>query len=138
MQALLFLTIAISTGLLTAAERPNVVILFADDMGYGDLACYGHPRIRTPHLDQLAAAGVRFTSFVTGSWCVPSRAQLMTGRYLPRVRLNGGTGADGTGGLPDSEWTLAEALSDSGYKTHMIGKWHLGYKQKKFLPVNQG
>jgi arylsulfatase A-like enzyme len=57
---------------------------------------------------------------------------------MPRVRFNGGTGADGTGGLPDSEWTLAEALSDSGYRTHMIGKWHLGYKQKKFLPVNQG
>jgi arylsulfatase A-like enzyme len=62
----------------------------------------------------------------------------MTGRYLPRIRFNGNTGAGGTGGLPDSEWTLAEALKDSGYKTHMVGKWHLGYKQKKFLPVNQG
>ncbi len=125
-------------GSLTAAERPNVVILFADDMGYGDPACYGHPMIRTPNLDRLASEGIRLTSFVTGSWCVPSRTQLITGRYMPRVHFNGATGADGKGGLPDSEWTLAEALSDAGYRTHMIGKWHLGYKQKKFLPVNQG
>lgn len=119
-------------------SRPNVVILFTDDMGYGDLACYGHPSIKTPNIDRLADDGIRLTSFVTGSWCVPSRTQLMTGRYLPRIRFNGNTGAGGTGGLPDSEWTLAEALKDSGYKTHMVGKWHLGYKQKKFLPVNQG
>jgi len=118
-------------------SRPNVVILFTDDMGYGDLACYGHPSIKTPNIDRLADDGIRLTSFVTGSWCVPSRTQLMTGRYLPRIPL-GKTGANGAGGLPDSEWTLAEALKDSGYKTHMVGKWHLGYKQKKFLPVNQG
>ena len=142
----LFLLLVMSSLLprsLSAADQPNVVVpnvvvLFADDMGYGDLACYGHPQIRTPNLDQLASEGIRMTSFVTGSWCVPSRTQLMTGRYMPRVRFNGGTGSDGTGGLPDSEWTLAEALSAAGYRTHMIGKWHLGYKQKKFLPVNQG
>ncbi len=119
-------------------SQPNIVILFADDMGYGDLSCYGHPRIRTPNIDSLAREGIRFTSFVTGSWCVPSRTQLITGRYMPRVKFNGGTGSDGKGGLPDSEWTLAEALKDAGYRTHMVGKWHLGYKQKKFLPVNQG
>ena len=132
---ILFLSMS---GTLSAAERPNVVILFADDMGYGDLECYGHPSIRTPSLNRLAADGVRLTSFVTGSWCVPSRTQLITGRYMPRVRFGGATGADGTGGLPDSEWTLAEALKDAGYRTHMIGKWHLGYKQKRFLPVHQG
>ena len=119
-------------------SKPNVVILFTDDMGYGDLACYGHPSIKTPNIDRLADDGIRLTSFVTGSWCVPSRTQLMTGRYMPRVKFNGNTGSDGLGGLPDSEWTMAEALKDAGYKTHMIGKWHLGYKQKKFLPVNQG
>jgi len=130
----------LGAGLSSSAEasRPNVVILFTDDMGYGDLGCYGHPRIKTPNIDRLADDGIRLTSFVTGSWCVPSRTQLMTGRYLPRVKFNGNTGADGTGGLPDSEWTLAEALKDAGYRTHMVGKWHLGYKQKRFLPVNQG
>lgn len=122
----------------TDPSRPNVVILFTDDMGYGDLACYGHPSIKTPNIDRLADDGIRLTSFVTGSWCVPSRTQLMTGRYMPRVKFNGNTGSDGLGGLPDSEWTMAEALKDAGYKTHMVGKWHLGYKQKKFLPVNQG
>ncbi len=121
-----------------SAAVPNIVVLFADDMGYGDLSCYGHPRIRTPHLDQLAREGIRLTSFVTGSWCNPSRTQLITGRYMPRVKFRGSTGADGKGGLPDSEWTLPEALKDAGYQTHMIGKWHLGYKEKRFLPVNQG
>ena len=135
---LLALFAVVAPSLTFAADKPNVVILFADDMGYGDLQCYGSPHIRTPNLDQLADDGIRLTSFVTGSWCVPSRTQLITGRYMPRVKFNGGTGSDGTGGLPDSEWTLAEALSDAGYNTHMVGKWHLGYKDKKFLPVNQG
>ncbi len=121
-----------------AAEKPNIVILLADDMGFGDAGCYGHPLIKTPNIDSLAGQGVRLTSFVTGSWCVPSRTQLMTGRYMPRVKFNGGTGADGVGGLPDSELTMAEGLRQAGYGTHMVGKWHLGYKEKRFLPVNQG
>lgn len=120
------------------SEKPNIVVLFIDDVGYGDLSSYGHPTIRTPNIDGLARQGVRFTSFVTAMWCVPSRTQLMTGRYMPRVDLGGGTGADGTGGLPDSELTLAEGLKVAGYNTGMAGKWHLGYKEDKFLPVNQG
>ncbi|QTN31580.1 sulfatase [Akkermansiaceae bacterium] len=118
--------------------QPNIVILFADDMGYGDAGCYGNPLIKTPNIDRLAADGMRLTSFVTASWCVPSRTELMTGRYMPRVDFKGGTGSDGKGGLPDSELTLAEGLKAAGYATHMIGKWHLGYKEKRFLPVYQG
>ena len=118
--------------------RPNIIILFADDMGYGDLSSYGNPTIRTPHLDSLASQGIRFTSYEAAPWCVPSRTELMTGRYLARVDLGGGTGSDGIGGLPDSELTLAEGLKQAGYATGMAGKWHLGYKQKKFLPTNQG
>jgi arylsulfatase A-like enzyme len=120
------------------AARPNVVVLFTDDQGYGDLSSYGHPTIETPHIDSLADEGTRFTSFVTGAWCVPSRTQLLTGRYMPRVDFGGGTGSDGEGGLPDREVTLAEALSEAGYATGMAGKWHLGYQEDRFLPPNQG
>jgi arylsulfatase A-like enzyme len=119
-------------------QRPNVVILFTDDQGYGDLSSYGHPSIHTPNIDRLGRQGMRLTSFVTGAWCVPSRTQLLTGRYMPRVDFGGGTGADGTGGMPDREVTLAEALNEAGYRTGMAGKWHLGYKRDRFLPPNQG
>ena len=118
--------------------QPNIIILLADDMGYGDLSSYGHPIHNTPNIDSLAGQGIRFTSFVTGVWCVPSRAQLMTGQYMPRIEFNGHTGADGEGGLPERVVTLAEALNESGYITGMAGKWHLGYKKDKFLPTNQG
>lgn len=119
-------------------SAPNIVILFTDDQGYGDLSSYGHPTIQTPHLDSLAEQGTRFTSFVTGSWCVPSRTQLLTGRYMPRVDYGGNTGANGDGGLPDQEVTLAEALNEAGYVTAMAGKWHLGHEEDRFLPPNQG
>src|SRR5699024_5643268 len=76
-----------------ALQKPNIVVLFMDDVGYGDLSSYGHPTIRTPNMDGLAEQGVRFTSFVTAMWCVPSRTQLMTGRYMSRVDFGGGTGA---------------------------------------------
>ena len=122
----------------TADAPPNVVILFTDDQGYGDLSSYGHPTIETPNIDSLAEEGTRFTAFTTGAWCVPSRTQLLTGRYMPRVDFGGGTGANGDGGLPDSEVTLAEALNEAGYATGMAGKWHLGHAEDRFLPPNQG
>src|SRR5579862_52315 len=113
------------------ASRPNIVIILADDLGYGDLGCYGHPTIRTPNLDRLAAQGMRFTDFYSAAEvCTPSRAALLTGRYPIRSgmcndqfrvlrRLS-------TGGLPDSEITIPQILKPQGYATAAIGKWHLG------------
>ncbi len=123
-------------------QRPNFVILFADDLGYGDLSCYGHPTICTPNLDQLASEGMRFTQFyAAASVCTPSRAALMTGR-LP---IRSGMCHDEcrvlfpmhTQGLPHEEITLAELLKQEGYATACIGKWHLGHR-KGYLPVSQG
>src|SRR5699024_12703287 len=99
----------------------------------GAVSISAHPTMRAPTMTAPTRQGVRFTSWVTAMWCVPSRPQLMTGRYMPRVDLGGGTGADGIGGLPDSELTLAEGLKAAGYNTGMAGKWHLGYKKDKFL-----
>ncbi len=107
-------------------KKPNIIILLMDDVGYGDLSCYGHPVIKTPNMDRLAGEGIRFTSFVTGSGCTPSRTQLITGRYMPRVKfgetLDPFPGGTGKGGIPGNEITLAEGLKKAGYKTGMAGK----------------
>jgi arylsulfatase A len=118
---------------------PNFVVLFTDDMGYGDLGCYGHPNIRTPHLDRMASEGVRFTSFYAASpVCTPSRVGLLTGRYALRAGLPNNLGPDSTGGLPLSEITLAQALKSRGYRTMAIGKWHLGHRPVEYLPTRRG
>lgn len=126
----------------TQAERPNIVILFADDLGYGDLACYGHPTIRTPHLDRMAREGTRFTDFYSAApVCTPSRAALLTGRLPLRSGMTSDTRRvlfpNSRGGLPAEEITLAEALKGAGYRTACIGKWHLGHKPE-FLPTRNG
>ena len=123
---------------------PNLIIIFADDLGYGDLRCYGNPVIRTPNLDRMAKEGMRFTHFyVAASVCTPSRAGLLTGRYPVRTGLVEGIipgrvlFPDSKTGLPDDEVTIAEVLKQKNYATMAIGKWHLGHLPQ-YLPVKQG
>jgi len=125
-----------------AADRPNFVIFFTDDLGYGDLSCYGAPRIETPHLDRMAAEGTRFTSFYVQPVCGVSRAALMTGCYPIRVAEVGNTKA-GHPVLHANEITLAEVLKAKGYTTALVGKWHLaGGRQEAYdeslMPTGQG
>jgi uncharacterized sulfatase len=123
--------------------RPNIVIVLADDLGYGDLGCYGHPQFKTPRIDRLAAEGARLLQFNTPTaLCAPTRASLMTGRYPFRCGMtqnpapDGGPPADALA-LPKSEVTLAQVLRAAGYATGMVGKWHLGHKAGA-LPTERG
>lgn len=119
-------------------DRPNVILIFADDLGYGDLGCFGHPTINTPNLDKMAAEGIKMTSFyAAASVCTPSRAGLLTGRYPVRVGMPGNLGPDSPGGLSREERTLAEALKGNGYRTAAFGKWHLG-SVPGFMPTDRG
>jgi arylsulfatase A len=124
---------------LPAESSPNVIIVLADDLGYGDLGCYGAKDIQTPHLDRMAAEGTRFTDFsVTSALCTPSRAALMTGKYPGRVGLATGVlRPDAKHGLAAQEVTLAEVFKQAGYATGCIGKWHLGFVAG-MRPLDQG
>jgi arylsulfatase A-like enzyme len=120
-------------------ERPNFIVLFADDLGYGDLGCYGHPTIETPNLDRMAADGTRFTSYyAAASVCTPSRVGLLTGRNPVRAGRPGNTGPETVGGLPLTEILLPQVLKPLGYRTMAIGKWHLGHQPAEYLPVKRG
>ncbi len=123
-------------------ERPNFIIIFTDDLGYGDLGTYGHPSIETPHLDRMAREGQKWTNFyAAASVCTPSRASILTGRLSVRNGMMSHERRvlfpDSKHGLPASEITLAEQLKKAGYKTACIGKWHLGHKDV-YLPTNHG
>ena len=121
---------------------PNFIIIFADDLGYGDLSCFGHPTIKTPSLDRMAHEGQKWTNFYAGaSVCTPSRAALLTGRLPVRSGMASNTHRvlfpDSKNGLPADEITLAEQLKTVGYNTACIGKWHLGHKEP-YLPTQNG
>lgn len=120
-------------------SRPNVIIIFADDQGYGDLSCFGSDKIRTPHIDQLAKDGRRFTSFMVASpVCTPSRAALLTGCYPKRVGMHQHVlFPSSKKGLNPAEFTLADHFKSLGYSTACFGKWHLGH-HKEVLPTSNG
>ena len=119
------LVLSVPTGM---GEQPNFVVIFADDLGYGDLGVYGSTTIRTPNLDHMAEEGLRFTDFyATAPFCSPSRASLLTGRYPVRAGVPYVLFPTELTGLPPGEITIAEILSDEGYATAAIGKWHLGW-----------
>ncbi len=121
----------------SAANRPNILFIVGDDFGYADVGFHGCQDIPTPHLDALAASGVRFTSgYVSGPYCSPTRAGLMTGRYQTRFGHEFNP-AGGNQGLPLTETTLADRLKAAGYVTGLVGKWHLG-AQPQFHPLKRG
>ncbi len=139
----------------TAAERPNVVFILVDDLGWSDLGCYGSTFHETPYIDRLASEGVRFTdAYAANPVCSPTRASIMTGKYPSRIKLTNHSGIAGPGGptykliapqpigsLPLDEVTIAEALRDAGYQTAHVGKWHLqahSQKDKKHFPEAHG
>ncbi len=117
--------------------KPNVVIIFMDDVGYGDIGPFGSKLNRTPHLDRMAAEGMTLKSFYAAPVCSASRAQLMTGCYAKRVSISGALFPVSAVGLNPDETTIAEHLKQQGYATMMAGKWHLG-DQPEFLPTRQG
>lgn len=132
---------------ISIAVTPNILIFLVDDLGYGDLGCYGNNTIDTFHIDSLARDGVRYTQMYSGaSICTPSRGSLLTGRYAIRLGL---TSDDNrfrtfnspaqTGGLPHEETTIAEVARQLGYRTGLIGKWHLGLgRGGEHLPIHHG
>ena len=131
------------TGADGTASRPNFVIILADDLGYGDLGCFGNSQVATPHIDRLAEEGALFTDFhSSGAVCSPTRAGLLTGRYQQRAGIPGVIAADPRRGLRHQglqphEVTFADVLRAAGYATAICGKWHLGY-EKRYNPVRHG
>lgn len=123
---------------LSAAERPNVILIFADDLGYGDLGCFGSKTIRTPNIDRLAKEGTKFTSFyVAQPVCTASRAALMTGAYANRVGLSGALNHLSKTGISTNEFIMSEMFKRQGYATAGFGKWHLGHHMQ-FWPTRRG
>ena len=127
------------TLLTAAAEKPpNIIIIYCDDMGYADIGPFGAKGYETPHLDKMAAEGMKFTDFYVGrTFCTPSRASLLTGCYPQRVGIHGNFNPKSKNGLNPEEMTIAEVLKQKNYATAAFGKWHLGHLEK-YLPMSQG
>ena len=130
----------VDTASAQSADRPNVVLIITDDVGYGDIGSYGAPDINTPNIDSLAKNGARLTDFYAAPNCSPTRAALISGRYQQRFRIEAPLGASrvaGNEGLRATGRTLPQLLKNNGYRTALIGKWHLGYK-REFSPNAHG
>jgi len=135
----LFIICAVSINYVSAAiADPNIIIIFADDLGYADIGCFGAKKIKTPNLDKMAKEGIRFTEFyVAQPVCSASRAALLTGCYPSRVGIFGALGPSSKIGINSNEVTIAELVKQKGYATAIFGKWHLGH-HKPFLPIYHG
>ena len=142
--ALSLLALATCSSPVCAAEaKPNIVFILADDLGYGDLGCYGQTKIRTPNLDRMAAEGMRFTNFYAGSTvCAPSRCTLMTGKHLGhatvRDNMQRKPGAEGQHPMEPGTITVAQLLKREGYATAIVGKWGLGMPEDHSSPLDFG
>lgn len=120
-------------------DKPNIVIIFCDDLGYGDLTSYGHPTIKTPNLDRMVSEGMKFTNFYSGSpACTASRYALLTGRYPIRSGFGWVLVPSSPRGMHPNEVTLAEGMKQAGYSTGMFGKWHLGVTKSEYMPLQNG
>ncbi|MGB7325801.1 MAG: arylsulfatase [Rubripirellula sp.] len=142
------LAVAVCLGLLlvqsASADKPNIIYVMADDLGYGDLGCYGQEVIQTPRLDQMAAEGMKFTDFYAGNTvCAPSRCVLMTGKHMGHAHVRGNANGDKASpmlvqSLREEDVTVAEVLKPAGYTNGLIGKWGLGEFDSPGSPMNQG
>ena len=138
---LILLLSSVNSGWIKQTDKPNIIYIMADDMGYGDLGCYGNDKIQTPHLDKMAQQGMRFTQHYAGSTvCAPSRGSLMTGMHTGHAYIKGNFAMQTEGNLPipDTAVTVAEMLKKAGYHTGVVGKWGLGGPGSVGGPNNQG
>src|SRR5262252_8974350 len=137
----LAIALGLTAGAFAAPSRPNIIFILADDLGYGDLSCYGQKRFSTPNIDRMAAEGTRFTSFYAGSAvCAPSRASLMTGQHTGHTVIRGNAERlpEGQAPLPADAVTVAQVLQAAGYATGAFGKWGLGFIGTERDPTAHG